>query len=81
MKVGDHVVFVANWHDLVKFGDVGVIEEIINEEKRNFLREVWHADEDYKYLVNFNGTILAVTDEDVVPLSVGVLLVAPERKI
>ena len=74
MKTGDRVVFVADWHDIVEFGDVGVIERVIDEEEREFLKRVWNTDEDLKYEVNFNGTILVVTEEDVVPLSIGVLI-------
>jgi len=74
MKEGDRVVFIGDWHDVVKVGDVGFIERVLTEEERKEVQETWKTDEDYKYQVYFNGTVLTVCENDVVPVAIATLV-------
>lgn len=72
-KEGDKVAFIGE-HDVVEVGDVGVVEKVLTEEERKRCQVWWGDGKEYKYQVNFDGTILVVSGEDVVPLPVARLL-------
>lgn len=74
LKEGDRVAFVGGWHDIVGVGDIGIIEKVVTEEEKELYQRNWGGDKDYKYQVCFNGTVLMVSEEDVVPLSIALLL-------
>ena len=74
MREGDRVVFMGGWHDIVKVGDCGIIERVLTEEERKEIQETWETDEDYKYQVCFNGTVLTVCEDDVVPVAIASLV-------
>jgi len=74
MKKGDRVIFIGGWHDIVKVGDCGVIEGVLAEEERKEIQEIWGTNKDYKYQVYFNGTVLTVCEDDVVPVAIASLV-------
>jgi len=54
-------------------GDCGVIERVLTEEERKEIQEIWGT-KDYKYQVYFNGTVLTVCEDDVVPVAIASLV-------
>jgi len=74
MKKGDRVIFIGGWHDIVKVGDCGVIEGVLAEEEGKEIQEIWGTNKDYKYQVYFNGTVLTVCEDDVVPVAIASLV-------
>ena len=73
-KPRDHVVFLGDWHDLVRPGDVGVVEEILDGKEAEFYRELWNLESPPKYRVSFSRTVLLVSEEELVSEDVGALL-------